>query len=66
MSATPAQQEMSTAELDAIRGRLNVGGLFGAHAHTDVIRLLAEVQRLRQLVAHRAERAVSSVDGGAA
>ncbi len=53
MSADPAAvtSELSTAELAVIQGRLSIGGLFGAHAHTDVTRLLAEVRRLRQLVA---------------
>lgn len=34
-------------ELAAIAARLPVGGLFIAHAHTDMTRLLAEVHRLR-------------------
>ena len=34
-------------ELAAIAARLPVGGLFVAHAHTDMTRLLAEVHRLR-------------------
>jgi hypothetical protein len=38
---------MTRGELAAIAGRLHVSGLFYAHAHTDVTRLLAEVHRLR-------------------
>jgi len=34
-------------ELAAIEARLPVGGLFIAHAHTDMTRLLAEIHRLR-------------------
>jgi len=43
MPAAPLGDE----ELAAIAARLPVGGLFIAHAHTDMTRLLAEVHRLR-------------------
>ena len=41
-------EAMSAGELAVIEARLPIGGMFlGAHAHTDVTRLLAEVHRLR-------------------
>jgi len=40
-------------ELAAIAARLPVGGLFIAHAHTDMTRLLAEVHRLRHALTNR-------------
>jgi hypothetical protein len=48
----PASAEPMTAvEPAAIRNRLGSVGLFTAHAHTDVTRLLAEVHRLRAALA---------------
>ena len=41
-------------ELAAIAARLPVGGLFTAHAHTDMTRLLAEVHRLRHALTNPA------------
>ncbi len=50
MTATAIQgpvAALSDAELSVIEARLNVSGLFTAHAHTDMTRLLAELRRLR-------------------
>ncbi len=38
---------MSAADLAAIEAHLTADGIFTAHARTDVLRLLAEVRRLR-------------------
>jgi hypothetical protein len=46
---------MTSDELAAIEGRLSVSGLFVAHARTDVADLLAEVHRLRQVLAEQGE-----------
>ncbi len=45
-SATAAP--LSDEELAAITARLPIGGLFAAHAHTDMTRLIAEIHRLRK------------------
>ena len=47
---------LSDAELAAIAARLPVGGLFIAHARTDMTRLLAEVHRLRRVAARQPGR----------
>jgi len=44
---------MGDEALAAIAARLPVSGLFIAHAHTDVTRLLAEVHRLRHALTNR-------------
>jgi hypothetical protein len=38
---------MSAADLAAVEAHLRADGIFTAHARTDVLRLLAEVRRLR-------------------
>ena len=48
MSAITGRPGLTADELAAIEARLPIGGLFLAHAHTDVTRLLGEVHRLRQ------------------
>jgi hypothetical protein len=42
---------MSAADLAAVEGHLGADGIFTAHARTDVLRLLAEVHRLREALA---------------
>jgi hypothetical protein len=42
---------MSAADLAAVEAHLRADGIFTAYARTDVLRLLAEVHRLRQALA---------------
>jgi len=42
---------LSAADLAAIEAHLRADGIFTAHARTDVLRLLAEVRRLRHALA---------------
>jgi hypothetical protein len=43
----PISTAMSAVDLAAIEAHLRADGIFTAHARTDVLRLLAEVRRLR-------------------
>jgi len=51
---------LSDADLASIQARLPVGGLFIAHAHTDMTRLLAEVHRLRHALTNPPHPATSN------
>jgi len=60
--AALSDDALGDEELAAIAARLPVGGLFVAHAHTDMTRLLAEVHRLRHALTDPPHPATS--DGG--